>query len=175
MPQLKSGRHVALSASPYLDALASEKDESRYFAMVALRVHAGSPRALRDHLVIGYFVAGQGTPPNAPSYNSGYCVADVLEGRSDWSLDEVEEFRQFLDEPRIGGWLQAQFDEIDDAITNNPVWGSNLLDLTSEEIDVPRLKRVIIQKSAMAPDAMRQLRNGIQHADDSGGPAPDSA
>lgn len=160
MPQLKSGRHVALSASPYLDALSSDKDESRYFAILALRVHANSPQALRDHLVIGYFVEGQGTPPDAPSYNSGYCVADVLEGRSDWSADEVEEFREFLDEPRIGGWLQAQFDEIDDAIKNNPVWGSALLanEGASNEIDVPMPKRAVIQRSVLESNAMEQLR-----------------
>lgn len=160
MPQLKSGRHVALSASPYLDALSSEKDESRYFAILALRVYANSPQALRDHLVIGYFVEGQGTPPDAPSYNSGYCVADVLEGRSDWSADEVEEFRRFLDEPRIGDWLQAQFDEIDSAIKNNPLWGSELLQERFGEIEVHSLKRTIVQNSALEPDAMRQLRNG---------------
>lgn len=176
MPQLKSGRHVALSASPYLDALWSEKDESRYFAIVALRLHANSPEALRNHLVIGYFVEGQGTPPDAPSYNSGYCVADVLEGRSDWSPEEVDEFRQFLDEPRIEAWLQAQFDEIDAAIEDNPVWGSELLDLKSDGIDVNSLKRFIVQKSALEPDAMRQLRNGTKPSADpdepADGPAP---
>lgn len=160
MPQLTSGRHVALSASPYLDALSSEKDESRYFAILALRLHANSPQALRDHLVIGYFVEGEGTPPDAPSYNSGYCVADVLEGRSDWSAEEVDEFRQFLDEPRIGDWLQAQFDEIDDAIKNNTVWGSALLanDGAADEIDVPMLKRAVIQRSVLESNAMEQLR-----------------
>jgi len=133
MPQLRSGRYVAVSASPYMDALSAEKDESRYFAILALRVHANSLQGLRDHLVIGYFVEGQGMPPTL-SYNSGYCVADVLEGRS----DEVEEFRQFLDEPRFSAWLQAQFDELDDAIRNNPVWESELLsnNLSSNDIDV---------------------------------------
>lgn len=43
MPQLTSGRHVALGASPYLHPLSAEKDESRYFAAVALRPHAGTP------------------------------------------------------------------------------------------------------------------------------------
>ncbi len=160
MPQLRSGRHVAISASPYLDVLAAEKDESKYFAAVALRLHASSPETLRKHLVIGYFVEGEGTPPQAPSYNSGYCVADVLEGGTDWSADEVEEFRQFLDEPRIVIWLQAQFDKVDDAIRDNPVWGSELLvnDMDSDEIDVSTIKRAIIQKSAMEPGAMAQLR-----------------
>lgn len=53
--------------------------------------HANSSQALRDHLVIGYFVDGKGTPPDAPSHHSGYCVTDVLEECSDWSADEVEE------------------------------------------------------------------------------------
>lgn len=167
MPQLKSGRHVAISASPFLDALAAEQDESKYFAIVALRVNASTPEALRDHLVVGYFDEGQGTPPDAPSYNSGYCVADVLRGRTEWSADEIEEFRQFLNEPRIGAWLQAQFDQIDDAIKNNPVWVSELLHLKSGEIDVHCLKRTIVQNSALEPDAMRQLRNGTKFPADS--------
>lgn len=160
MPQLKSGRHVALSASHYLDALSSELEESRYFAAVALRVHAATPQKLRDHLVIGYFVEGQGTPPDAPSYNTGYCVADVLEGRTDWSADEVEEFRQFLDEPRFNAWLQAQFDEIDQAIQSNPMWNSALLAQESGGIDTHSVKRAIVQRSALDVDAMRQLRKG---------------
>lgn len=161
MPQLKSGRHVALSASPYLDALKSGPDESRYFAIVALRLHAATPLALRDHLVVGYFKEGEGRPPNAPCYDSGYCVADVLEGRSGWSADEVEEFRAYLTgDPRFGPWLQANLDELNQAIQDNPVWGSELLDLDGESgtVDVPMLKRAIIQKSAMEPGAMAQLR-----------------
>lgn len=62
MPQLKSGRHVALSASPYLDALSSEKDEARYFAILALRVHANSPETLRDHLPVSPVAAVSGRP-----------------------------------------------------------------------------------------------------------------
>ena len=164
MPQLKSGRHIALSASPYLNALAAEKDESRYFAIVALRAHASTPNALRDHLVIGYFEQGQRTPPDAPSYDSGFCVSDVLEGRSNWSADEVEEFRQLLEEPRMVNWLQTQFDEISDAIRDNMVWASELLanDLESDELDVPMLSRAVVQKSALQPDAMRQLRDGMK-------------
>ncbi|MBL0028265.1 MAG: hypothetical protein IPO95_03995 [Rhodanobacteraceae bacterium] len=163
MPQLKSGRHVTFSTSPYLDALAAEKDEAKYFALFALRLYASTPEALRDHVVIGYFAEGEGTPPDAPSYNSGYCVADVLEGRTDWSPDEIEDLRQFMvHDPRFGAWLQAQFDDINVAIRDNQVWDSELLvnDVESNDIDVPLLKRAILRKSAMAPDAMRQLRNG---------------
>lgn len=161
MPQLKSGRHVALSISPYFDALIHGPDESKYFAVVALRLNAATPDALRDHLVVDYFVEGEGTPPDAPSYNSGYCVADVLEGRSDWTPEEVAEFRAFLSsEPRFGPWLQAQFEELDQAIQGNSVWEADLLanEVTSNDIDIPLIKHALIQKSAMEPSAMAQLR-----------------
>ena len=63
MPQLAGGRHVALSASPYLGGLAAERIESTYFAVVALRLHAATTQSLRDHLVIGCFLKGRGYRP----------------------------------------------------------------------------------------------------------------
>ncbi len=160
MPQLKSGRHVALSASQYLDALSSGSDESRYFAIVALRLNCPTPEALRDHLVVFYFDETKGTPPNAPTYSSGYCLADILQNRANWSTEEVEDFRNFLTTPRFGPWLQDQFDELSQTIQNNQIWGAELLESNPEsnEIDVSMLKRAIILKSAMQPDAMAQLR-----------------
>ncbi len=55
MPQLGSGRHVALSASLHLGALAAERDQSKYFfAIVALRLHAGTSEArLSDSAING--------------------------------------------------------------------------------------------------------------------------
>ena len=76
MPQLAGSRSVALSASPYLGGLAAERIESTYFAVVALRLHAATTQSLRDHLVIGCFVKGRGTPRNIPSCNCGCCIAD---------------------------------------------------------------------------------------------------
>lgn len=158
MPQLSSGRHVAVSISPYLDALADGPDESRYFAVVALRLHAATPEALRDHVVIAYFVEGQGTPPDAPYYNSGYSVGDVLSGRSDWTPDEIEDLRKFLDEPRMIDWLRHEFAEIDRAIRENPVWDSELVNMDSGDFEVGMIRRAIIRSSAAEPEAMAALR-----------------
>lgn len=160
MPQLKSGRYVALSVSPYLHALTDGPDEARYFAIAALRLHAWTPEALRGHVIIGYFDTSAGTPPDAPSYDSGYCVDDILQGRSDWSADEIEEFRMFLATPRMEAWLKDQFDAIDRAIRENPVWGKSLLDIdpSSDAIDEATIKRAIILRSAIAADAMTQFR-----------------
>lgn len=158
MPQLKTGRHVAFSVTPYLDALSDDSDEVRYFAIIALAIHASSLDELRDHVLICCFVEGEGTPPDAPVHYTGYCIGDVLEGRTDWNPDEVDELRSFvMHEPRFTQWLQDQFDAIDTAIRNNPVWNSPL-GIESDEIDGPAIKRAIIIKSAMDPNAMGQLR-----------------
>jgi hypothetical protein len=171
---LKSGRYVVVSASPFLDALAAELEESsKYFAIVALRAHARTPAALRDHLVVGHFIDGLGTPPDAPCYNAGYTVADVLEGRTDWSADEIDEFRQFLDEPRMNTWLQDQIDEIDRTIRLSPVRGDAIPtnDQTVDELNDSMSKRAVLQSAALDPDAMRRLWNGTPFALDTAEPA----
>lgn len=161
MPQLKSGRHVALSVSPYLDAINSGSEEQRFFAIVAVLMNAGTPEALRNHVVIGYFIESEGTPPDAPCHISGYCVGDVLEGRSDWAPDEVDELTALLDEPRFHQWLGAQFDVIDHAIKGSPVRAMEIMkqDLASKEISAPKLKRAVIIKTALDPHSMAQLRS----------------
>lgn len=160
MPQLKSGRHVALDASPYLDAVSHGSDNSKYYAIVALRLNASTPQALCNHLPVVYFREDLGAPPDAPYYDSGYTVADILEGRSDWRPDEVDEFSALVKDSRFGLWLQAEFDELNKAIQDNSIWEEDLLedDATSGALDGPTLMRAIVMKSAMQPDAMTKLR-----------------
>lgn len=158
MPRLKSGRHICFSISPYLEALADEQDEARYFAVVALRSRVPSAEHLIPHIVIGYFHEDQGAPPDAPNYHSGYCIGDVLDARTDWSEEECRELRAFIEtEARFRSWLETQFADLDQAIRENTVWTSPLLQDESDEINVNTLKRAIVEKSARAPDSMAQL------------------
>lgn len=122
MPQLKSGRHVALSIIPYVDAISSGTDEEKYAAIVAILMDIPTPQALKNQLIVCYYDESKGTPPDAPIYSSGHCVADILDGRSNWASDEVEEFRSFLDStPSFIPWLKIQFDELMQIIRNNPL------------------------------------------------------
>lgn len=155
MPQLRSGRHVGLCTSPYLDAIRSGPEPSTYFAIVALRIHAPSPAELLHHTLIVYFHEDEGTPPDAPAYRSGYCVGDILDGRSDWSADEVAEFRAWLKNDQSQRWLQAQFDEIDQEIRDNPIWDSYFV---QSDDPVMRIKRAVVLKSASEPTSMTALR-----------------
>lgn len=106
MPQLTSGRHIALLIEPFRDALASADANLRLFAAIALRTYAATAQALLRETGIAYYETGQGDPPNAPHYYSGLCVADILDGRVDWSPDEVQDFRAFTQEARLTEWMQ---------------------------------------------------------------------
>jgi hypothetical protein len=129
MPQLKSGRHVAISASTLLEAITNGSDESKTFAIMTMRLHVHSPAQLRDHLIVGCFKDGEGDPldPETICHHSGFNVGKVLAGKADWSQDEIDELRIWLDtNPKIEPWLQQQYDDIDAAIQNNTVWQSPL-------------------------------------------------
>lgn len=157
MPQLKSGRHVAISSIPFLNALESRHAESRYFATLALHHHVTTPDILCANLIVGYFLEGEGTPPYAPMYSSGYRVADVLEGRSDWQPDEVEEFREFLQSPRNQSWLQREFARVADACQNNATWIQEWVDADKQLPDIAHLKREVLAASATRPDALIRI------------------
>lgn len=123
MPQLKSGRHVTLSASPLLNQIKFGSDVSVSATIMAYRLTVTSPQQLRDYLTVGYFREGEGSPPDAPSYHSGFLVRDVLSGKAGWSQEEVSEFEEWLDtNSKINGWLIEQFNELNAAIRDNLVW-----------------------------------------------------
>jgi hypothetical protein len=127
MPQLKSGRHVGISASPLLDLLKTGTPESVTFAIMAYRTQVSSPQKLRDYLTVGYFREGEGGPPKAQSYNSGFLVKDVLEGKAGWSDEEVAEFINWLDtNPGINDFLAREFEALNVAIRDSLVWDTPL-------------------------------------------------
>jgi hypothetical protein len=142
--------------------LAIKDDAPCYFAIVALRTHVPSIEHLVNHIVIGYFRDGEGTPPDAPNYHSGYCIGDVLEGRSDWTESERNELREFIEsEPRFRSWLEVHYADIDIAIRENAVWSSPLLqdEAENDENTANTLMRAVIQRSATDTGSMAQLRN----------------
>ena len=127
MPQLKSGRHVAASASPIMGIIQHGSDNDVSAAIMAFRLSVHSAEELRDHLTVGYFRENEGTPPNAPSYDSGFSIKDILEGKSDWSEEEVSEYRTWLEtNENFKQWLLKQYEEIDSAIKKHKVWSSAL-------------------------------------------------
>lgn len=136
MPQLKSGRHVALSASPLLDKIKFGSDTGVSHAIMVYRLEVTSPQKLRDFLTIGYFREGEGGPPNAPSYDSGFLVKDVLAGKAGWSADEIGEFEQWFNtSPQIQSWLDEEFLTINQAIEHSLVWDTPLW--TDDDAETP--------------------------------------
>lgn len=158
MPQLTSGRHVALLIEPFWSALKSADASLRLFAAIALRAYAATAAELLRETGIAYYETDQGTPPHAPSYYSGLCVADVLDGHPDWSPGEVRDFRAYTREARVTEWMQQHFDQLQEY--SGSILTPEVLDKIADHDDTSadKLKLAVIFNSALAPDAMAQLR-----------------
>ncbi len=123
MPQLKSGRHVALTIEPLLDRLRYGDDCAIYGRIIAYRMRVSSPQDLVRLIDVGEYRAGEGTPPDAPCYFAGYTVGEVLDGHPDWTASEIEELREFVETaPRCQAWLEEQMRIIEGIIRDSLVW-----------------------------------------------------
>jgi hypothetical protein len=129
MPQLKSsGRHFGLDTGALLDATRTGTDEQKYTFVLSYRLSVAKPQDLCNFLPVIYFKDGEGAPPNAPMYRSGFLVKDVMEGRAGWSVEEVEELTRWLKtDERLQSWLEVHFEEIGAAIRSSPLWKSDLM------------------------------------------------
>ena len=127
MPKLSSGRHLGIVPTNFVEAVTQGSDEQRSIAIMAFRLEVSTPQKLKPLFQIAYFREGEGEPPNAPRYLSGFTVGNILEGKSDWTDSEAREFAMWVEsDARFIAWTQDHFDEINAAIKQNSVWQSPL-------------------------------------------------
>jgi hypothetical protein len=125
MPQLQSGRHVAVGEPGLIEAITRGDENSALSAIMGSRLSIRSTRDLVALLPVVYFDESQGTPPDCPKYPSGLLVHEVLEGQSDWSDEEVAEFRSWIENHAgLQQWLADYLERLDDAIRNAWIWQS---------------------------------------------------
>lgn len=121
MPQLASGRHVGLNLEPLLDGLRFGEDYRVFGNIYIYRRQVHQPADLLPLATVLYYREGEGNPPDAPAYSSGFTVQKVLDGEAGWSEAEIAEFRTFLEgDARVKAWLATYFDEINQIIFNSP-------------------------------------------------------
>lgn len=134
MPKLKSGRHVGIEPSSLLNAVKFGTPEEIYIFVLTYRLSVKGPEDICQILPVIYFEEGQGEPPNAPKYRSGFLVQDVLTGKAGWTAEEISEFYLWMKEnEQLNAWLLANFQEIDEAIKSSLLWGSEFI--TDEQDD----------------------------------------
>ena len=120
MPQLKSGRHVVLNATPLVDRFRYGSEHSISAAIMVFSLNVTGPEDLLDFIPVGYFREEEGEPPNAPTYGSGFNVQQVLEGAAGWSGEEIEEFGTWLKtNPQLRTWLVEHYEMIEKAIQDS--------------------------------------------------------
>lgn len=117
MPQLKSGRHVALGEPGLIEAVSQDDETKALSAVLITRTSIQEPWDLAEVLPVVYFDETRGTPPDCPRYPSGFLVYEVLEGKSDWREDEVSEFRTWIEnDAGLQQWLAHYLRRLDEAI-----------------------------------------------------------
>lgn len=122
MPKLRSGREFALSISPIIDGLHHNEHDAVAAWVTTFRLEVSAPRDLLPWVPIGYFHDGHGGPDGL-TYDSGLRVRDVVDGRADWTPEEVEEFRQWIStHRRLDDWLAECLQDINEAIRALPIW-----------------------------------------------------
>lgn len=121
MPRLVTGRHVAVMVLRLIDYVAFGTDVNVYEFVAAFRQSVHEPSDIRALLPVVYFEECQGYPPDAPAYVSGFLVQDVLSGKAGWSLEEIYEFRTWLEgNDLLTAWLTQNFDAISAAVQMSP-------------------------------------------------------
>ena len=122
MPKLSSGRHVSVAPLSLLEQIKFGEEFKVYQLIFVYRMAVQEPKDLRNVLPVIYFLEGQGEPPDAPQYESGHLVQDVLDGKAGWSEIEIEDFKKWLEtDPALNDWVNTNFKEIDEAIRNSPL------------------------------------------------------
>ncbi len=161
MPKLKSGRHIGMSLDAIQEAMNNGHDAFRFYAVWAFETKLATIQDLIQEAALVYYREDQGVPPDAPFYYSGWCVGDVLEGRSDWGADEVAELRDLLEnDPRANEWFQMQFELLRRIYQDSTVWQSDLvLDAEpGEELSDNDVMCAFIMKLVEEQDAFGVLR-----------------
>lgn len=108
MPQLPSGRHVALVSDPIFALVR----EGNFGPNMTILLHAKSPADLAPLLNIAYFTpmeeeSGPGVP-----YLSELMLADIGVDKCGWPDGDVEFFRKWLASEVAQQWLKNTFNEL---------------------------------------------------------------
>ena len=114
MPQLPSGRHVAVSGRQFvadggtwddLDHVHTLEDLAPYIGIELFREATPfdkTRRSTRPKPV----VQSHGLPDDLIPYDSGYTLADFDELLAEWSDDDATALREFIDSDRFQGYLR---------------------------------------------------------------------
>ena len=112
MPQLPSGRHVALTADPILELAR----QGNWGLTMAFTLEVKSVEDLAPLLNIAYFkpVAGE-SGPGVP-YPSGLMLSDIGTEKCDWPTEDVAFFNTWLASDAVRQWMQNTHDELAELI-----------------------------------------------------------
>lgn len=115
MPQLPSGRHIALSPDRIM-SMARKGDFTLTMVLAAATGTGGEFDILEVLDVVGFDPSdGSARYPGRPVL-LGLLASAVFTDGCDWPDDDKTAFRTWLDEPRTQAWLESIQDELADVV-----------------------------------------------------------
>jgi hypothetical protein len=130
VPQLPSGRLVALTIDP---ALEKAKEGHAIFRAV-FKAQVKSADDIDQVVSIRYHRPKEGIPYPGEPYLSGITLNAIGTDRCDWSQEDIESFRQWLTTDNTQQWLRAAYSDMLDAISNSrSVLPENLKGIMDDE------------------------------------------
>ncbi len=108
MPQLPSGRHVAISGD-YTLALARKGNLALSMAFI---LEVKSAQDLLPLINVIYFKPIDGANGKGEPYPSGLMLSDIGTEKCDWPAEDVAFFNQWLASDIAKRWQQDLFDEL---------------------------------------------------------------
>ena len=115
MPQLPSGRLVALTIDPALEKVKEGDAIFRTFFKVLVK----SADDMDQAVSIVYHRPKEGAPYPGEPYPSGITLAAIGTERCDWSNEDIESFRQWLATDNTQQWLRTAYNNMMDAISSS--------------------------------------------------------
>ncbi len=115
MPQLPSGRLVALTIDPALEM--ARKGHAFFRAM--FKVQVKSADNIDQAVSILYYRPKEDVPYPGEPYLSGITLNAIGTDRCDWSQEDIDSFRQWLSADNTRQWLRTAYNDMVNTISNS--------------------------------------------------------
>lgn len=139
MPRLSSGRAVGIGPSIYSRLGKDDSSEMSVLLAIQFRQYMHTPDDLLAACAVLLVDGIDGPSPRTS--NAGYRVGQVLSGGTDWDGIEVREYQDWLSSPSVSGWIEKEFAQLDERVTEmDPFRRCWDIAIEAEAIPSPRLR-----------------------------------
>lgn len=151
MPTLSSGRAVGIGPSIYSHLRKDDSSDMSVLLAIQFRQYILSHEDLLAACAVLLVEGIDGPSPRTS--NAGCRVGQLLSGETDWSGQEIREYRDWISSPSVSGWIEKEFAQLDEIVADmDPFRRCWDIAIEVEVVPSPRLEP--LPKSAALRDTL---------------------